>query len=247
MTVPTEPRRTLDAAVVAELNDLLTIDHDAVESYGVAIRALTNVGRRETVMRFRSDNERHVADLTRLIRRGGGVPVDVSGTNGGPLTRAMQEAGGYGGDRAVIAAFKANVAHTSERYTRAATQAGAWPEDVRDCLAAAADDEARHYEWAEDQLESLEVADSPTARVSRAVDAVQSRLSDGAGRIERGAARGLEAARRGASAVRARLPERLPAALTERPSNRALAVGAIAAGVSFAITLALSATQRRRR
>src|SRR5436853_7628485 len=82
MTVPTDPGRRLDAVMLGELNDLLALDHDAVEAYTLAIGALANLGRRETVMRFRADHERHIAELTRVIRRYGGTPVP------GPLAAA---------------------------------------------------------------------------------------------------------------------------------------------------------------
>jgi plasmid stability protein len=151
---------------------------------------------------------------------------------------------GIGGDREVMLAFKVNEAQGCEKYTRAATHAGEWPEEVREILTTAADDEARHYEWAESQLETLGVEpESAAGRATRKVERVQARLADAAEALEHGGRRGLSAARRRAAEVRARLPERLP----ERPSNRALAVGAIAAGVGFLVTAALGTALRDRR
>ena len=110
---------------------------------------------------------------------------------------------------------------------------------MREILTTAADDEARHYEWAESQLEAVGVsADSGVGRVSRVVEQAQARLADSAEAIERGGRRGIEAARRGASALRERLPE--------RPSDRALAVGAVALGIGFLVTTALWLSRRDR-
>jgi bacterioferritin (cytochrome b1) len=241
MTVPTEPDRGVNAATLAELNDLLALDHDAVEAYTIAIAALTNVGRRETVMRFRADHERHITRLTQIVRALGGTPVERGHVTSGPFKAAMQALGSLaGGDGAVILAFKTNEAQVCEKYTRAATHAAEWTDEIAEAVTEGADDEARHYDWAVDQLATLGVApESATARAARAAETVQARFADGAEALERGGRRGLDAVRRGASRVRERLPE--------RPSNRVLAVGAIAAGVSFILTAALGASLRRRR
>src|SRR3712207_6104827 len=100
MTAPTEQggAPTLDAAALAELNDLLQLDRDAVEAYTLTISALANVGRRETVLRFRADHERHIADLTRLIARHGGTPAAAPHASGA-FKLAMQKLGNLGTDR----------------------------------------------------------------------------------------------------------------------------------------------------
>jgi hypothetical protein len=240
MTVPTAPRPALDATTVAELNELLQLDYDAVDAYTLAIGALTNVGRRETVVRFREDHVRHIAELTRAIRRHGGVPADRAHATSTGFKLAMQRLGAFGGDRAVIVAFKTNEGQSCEKYTRAATQAGNWPDDLREIISVAADDEARHYEWAESQLEAVGAASDGTAgRVASAIETVHGKLADAVERVEAGGARGIDGARRGAAVARELLPE--------RPSNRALAVGAVAAGVGFLITAALASAMRDRR
>ena len=236
MTAPT--KSTLDAATIAELNDLLQLDHDAVQAYTLAIGALKNVGRRETLMRFRGDHERHVAELTRLVRRYGGTPVDAPHATTGPFKLAIQTLGTLGGDREIIVAYKTNERESRDRYSRAANNA-TYPADVRAMIEAAAGDEVRHYEWAESQLETLGIApDSATARVAGAVERVNARFAESVERAGTQGRRGLEIARRGVSAAR----ERLPA----RPSGRALAVGVAAAAVGLAFTAVLRSALKRR-
>src|SRR5205823_3538394 len=141
------------------------------------------------------DHERHIAELTRVIRRYGGTAVQGGGPRltSGLFTLAMQALGSRGGDRETVLAFKTNEGQVCEKYTRAATHAGDWPDDVREILTTAADDEARHYEWAESQLEAVGVsADSGVGRVSRVVEQAQARLADSAEAIERGGRRGIE-------------------------------------------------------
>ncbi|HLL46402.1 MAG TPA: DUF2383 domain-containing protein, partial [Longimicrobiaceae bacterium] len=69
-----DKRLPTDAELVAELNDLLQLDHDAVGAYTLAIQALPTDAHRDTLVRFREDHERHVAELTELVRRYGGAP-----------------------------------------------------------------------------------------------------------------------------------------------------------------------------
>jgi bacterioferritin (cytochrome b1) len=243
MTVPTEPGRTLDPAMLTELNDLLQLDRDACVAYTAAMQGLANVGRRETVMRFRADHERHVADLTRLITRYGGTPAETPHASGA-VKLATQKLGALGSDREVMLAFRANEAQSCEKYTRAVTHAGTWPADVRDMIVTAADDEARHYEWAADQLDTLGVGpDSAAGRVAQVVEKAHGALAEGLEAAETQGRRGLDAARRGISAARARLPESLP----ERPSSRALTIALVAAGIGFVVATALAGRSRRRR
>jgi len=204
-----------------------------VAAYTVAIGALTNVGRRETLMRFRTDHERHVADLTRVIRRLGGTPVDRAAGAPGPFAAALTDRGA-GGDAVVMRAFKAHEGRVCEAYTRAATHAAAWPEDAAEAAAAGADDEALHYEWVADQIDTLGgPTETPATPVTRAAEVVQSRLASVRARLP--------------ERIVPRIPSRLAQRLPARPSNRAIAVGAIAVGVGFLLTAAIGTSLRRRR
>ena len=58
-----------EAALIGELNDLLQLDHDAVGAYTLAISALRDRNLRNTLIGFRQDHERHIADLVDLILR----------------------------------------------------------------------------------------------------------------------------------------------------------------------------------
>ncbi|MBV9880665.1 MAG: DUF2383 domain-containing protein [Gemmatirosa sp.] len=238
MTGPTAAPAALPAAALAALNDLLEVDHDAVAATTRAIGALTNIGRRETLVRFRADHERHVAELTRLVRRHGGTPAVAPRTPGGPFARAMQRLGTLGGDREVIVAFRTASKDVRDRYAKAVAGSEALPSDLQATLRAAADDHERHHDWADDQLDTLGAgAEPPAGLVAGAVERVQARFAEGLGRAESSGRRGLEVARRRVADARQRLPE---------PSGRALAVGVAAAVVGFAVTTAIETARRRR-
>jgi len=150
-----------EAALVAELNDLLQLDYDAVGAYTLAISALRDRNLRNTLVRFRQDHERHITELVELIRARDGAPVRMPHFPTGIfklLVQAAGSAGGLmggmaGGDRAVLLAFIANETQARDKYRRHSDTDH--PPDVADVLARAARDEETHHRWAWDALERL--------------------------------------------------------------------------------------------
>jgi hypothetical protein len=151
MTTTTTPRDGY--ALIATLNDLLQLEHDALPNYAVAIAGLRDRQLREELRAFRDDHRRHARELAGLIRARGGVPLHLPHLPTGLLKLGVQVAGLPGGDRAVLLAFRANEWQSQAKYRRLAD--GGLPPDVADVLRRAADDEARHYAWAADALAAL--------------------------------------------------------------------------------------------
>jgi len=192
--------------VLAELNDLLRVSQRAVAAYTTAIPQLTNVGRRQTLMRFRADHQRVVTELSAAIRQGGGTPAESAAEDADGATAPAAD------DRAHMTTICRIARQVRARFLRAADRLDGLPAEVRERLVAAAEDLARQCEWADSQLAAL------GGRVPR-LDRVP----------------GIDLARRGLE----RLPDRLP-------SSRALAVGAIAAGLGFAIVATVGGVRARR-
>jgi hypothetical protein len=185
------------AALIAELNDLLQLDHDAVQSYTLAMRELEHSAYRETLRRYRADHERHIEELTALVRAHGGMPMEFPHPTG-VAKLAKQAAGGVGGDRRVLLAFRANERQARDKYARAAERSAEWPEDVQGVVRRAAADEQRHFEWVDTTLESLgERADSPRGRALRAYETVHARAADAVEAVGKKGMQGVELARRG--------------------------------------------------
>jgi rubrerythrin len=146
-----------EAALVAELNDLLQLDYDAVGAYTLAISALRDRDLRETLIRFRQDHERHIVDLVELIHARVGVPVRMPHFPTGIFKLLVQATGSAaslaGGDCAVLLAFVANEAQARDKYRRHAN--ANHPSDVADMLKGAANDEENHHRWAWNTLERM--------------------------------------------------------------------------------------------
>lgn len=193
------------SALLAELNDLLQLDHDAVQAYSLAIESAGDPGIRATLERFRADHERHIQELTLLIRERGGIPIQLPHLPTGLFKLAVQAAGAAGGDLQVITAFKANERQVHDRYRRAALRM--LPDDVQRVVVAAAADEQRHYAWALETAESLGFrARSATGYAERAFELVHERAADAIESGERRAMQVAESTRRGLRASAERSP-----------------------------------------
>ena len=142
------------ADLVAELNDLLKLDHDAVQAYTLAIKQLREGVLRNTLMDYRSDHQRHIDELHRLIEAHGGSALELPHLVAGPFKLAIQALGGMvGDDRTTLLAFKTNEYHVMDKYNRAAESPH--PADTREYLTRAADDERRHYDCVGTALEQM--------------------------------------------------------------------------------------------
>ena len=132
-----------EAVLVAELNDLLQLDYDAVGAYTLAISALRDRDLRNTLIGFRQDHERHIAELVDLIRARGGLPARMPHFPTGIFKLLVQAAGSVGGmvggfaggDRIVLLAFIANETQARDKYRRHANS-GDHPSDVARILRA---------------------------------------------------------------------------------------------------------------
>ena len=193
-TTKTKTNNTKSAALLAELNDLLQLDHDAVQAYTLAEKGLSDEGRKSTIQRFKGDHERHITELTRLITAHGGVPVQLPHLPTGPFKLAVQGIGSAGSDATTLLAFKANERLSRDKYQRAANQQ--YPADVQLVISQGAEDESTHYEWVTEQLEALGAGAETTAgRVEAAIEQGHARTADVIEGVEKRAMRGAEAVR----------------------------------------------------
>ncbi|HSK19772.1 MAG TPA: demethoxyubiquinone hydroxylase family protein [Longimicrobiales bacterium] len=190
-----ENTRTVDATLVARLNDLLQLDHDAVAAYGIAIRELESPQLKTELQAHLEDHERHIDELERHITRIGGMKIPLPHLSG-VFKLAVQSAVAAASDRSVLLAFKANEMQVRDKYARAAEEVD-MPVDIRDTVTRAADDERRHYDWAVRSLENLGAETGDTdVKATRAFAQVHGRSADAIEAAERGAMNIAERARR---------------------------------------------------
>ena len=189
--------RTLqDAKLIGELNDLLQLDHDAVAAYDVALASLQSAEYKDALRRYKSDHERHIAELTRLIHEHGGIGIQLPHVPTGVFKIAMQEAGNLGrGDVGVLLAFKANERQVRDKYRRVADHVS--DAEVAVVVGRAAADETRHYAWALEMLDDLGAGqDTVLGAAERVVEVAHARMGDAIEAVERNAMIAAENARR---------------------------------------------------
>ena len=202
-----------DAALVAALNDLLQLDHDAVASYQVAIDAVSTETLKRKLRQFKRDHQRHVAEIGELVSARGGKPVTAPHLSTGMLKLAVQALGAAGGDRAVLLAFRTNEWESANKYARAAGRR--FPPEVREVIRRGAEDEAKHYKWAVESLDRLGAGDTTVlGRVEQVME-----------RLHGGAALGLEAVERLVASTRATVAARREAGAKKAPRKRSASGG----------------------
>lgn len=198
----------IDAALVAGLNDLLQLDHDAIQAYSIAIARLRNASYKQTLQEFKADHERHVEELSRLIRHHGGNPVPIPHLPSGVFKLAVQAVGALGGDRGILLAFKSNERQVRDKYRRMAEQQHEDTE-MSAVLSRAAGDESRHYSWVLETLEEIGLgADTRAGRMEDAFETGHARFADAVETGEREVMRATATARKGLSEEAKRNPWR---------------------------------------
>jgi rubrerythrin len=172
------------AEVVADLNDLLQLEHDAVQGYNLAIGQIEDAAHLRTLEGFRDDHQRHIEEISRLIRERNSLPVQLPHLPTGPMKAAMQALATPGGDREVLMAFKTNEGQVRDRYRDLVAKP--YPAEVLDVLRRASEDEEVHYTWVLETLELMGAGPGTTlGSVQETVEGVQKRVADaveGAGR-----------------------------------------------------------------
>ena len=217
------------ATLVAQLNDLLQLDYDAVRAYSAAIERLAAEGFRNTARRFCEDHDRHADELTRLIRSQGGTPIELHDLATGPFRLAVRSVGAFAGDRGLLLVFKAHARRVRDEYRAASRRA--YPPEAAAVVRRAAADEANHYAWALEALDDLDVSrDGVAGRIERAIGAGNARVAGLVAGVERQAVAAADKARTGVNRQVGSHPMRVAlvavgvgvvvAALASRPERR---------------------------
>lgn len=135
------------------LQDLIQLDHDAVEAYEAAIERLQDAGFRSALNGFCQDHLRHVEELGAQLSALGREPPK-EGDMKSVLAKGKVVLGGLMGDKAILQAMKTNEDDTNTAYERAVKHDEA-SEEVREALSRGLADERRHRDWMVATIEKL--------------------------------------------------------------------------------------------
>jgi uncharacterized protein (TIGR02284 family) len=137
--------------IIEELNELIRYDFDAVGAYNSAINDIKEIPVRDPLIQFRGDHERHIQDLSAIVVRIGGKPVDAPGLKG-VVRKTMTKVAGLGGTELTLKAMKSNEEVLNKTYAHHLTLD--FPDDIKEVIRRNYGDEQRHLAWVEQALEN---------------------------------------------------------------------------------------------
>lgn len=171
------------SALIAHLNDLIQLDHDAVQAYTVAIDLVRDERFREELISFRADHKRHIEELAAEVRERGGLPVELPHPTG-PLKLAVQTLGAAVGDVTLLLAFKAVEGQVRDKYRSYAARR--YPPSAAAVVSRGAADEDRHYQWVERELREQGAGEGSLPHgAAEVVETIHKILANPVERIER--------------------------------------------------------------
>lgn len=148
----------ISRALIDELNDLIALDHDAIDAYQAAIDRLEDATAANQLRSFMADHERHTVELGACVTQLGGQPAR-KGDLKRFLTQGKVVLGGLIGDRQILTAMRSNEDDTNRAYEQALETEGlSTHTQVRTLLERNLNDERRHREWIVNYLHALQVA-----------------------------------------------------------------------------------------
>src|SRR3954467_8325728 len=105
--------------VIEECNDLIRFDHDAIGAYDEAIDHVQEPTIKAQLTQFRGDHERHVIDLSAVVRRLGGDPPEKPGARG-IIRKTLTKVAGLIGTESVLKAMRSNEEVLNKQYANRA-------------------------------------------------------------------------------------------------------------------------------
>jgi rubrerythrin len=106
--------------LIHKLNDLIQLDYDAIVSYEHAIEHCDDAQVRYDLESFKSDHQRHIHDLGRVIRALDGEPIDVHRDLKGVVLEGLTTVRSLSGTVGALRAMRTNEKLTNRMYRKAA-------------------------------------------------------------------------------------------------------------------------------
>jgi len=137
---------------VKKLGSLVKLDTDAEHAYGQAIDEIKEANIRDTLIRFRDDHKRHVAELSVAIRELGETPPEHKRDVKGFLLEGFTAIRSKTSTEGALKAMHSNEKLTNKNYNKA-RQWDVSP-SIKALLERNYEDERRHIQFIENALET---------------------------------------------------------------------------------------------
>ncbi len=138
--------------VAKKLASLAQLDIDAVHAYEQAIEKVDVAHVKEQLVKYKDDHDRHIRELSAVIRRLGGTPPDYSPDFKGFLISGFTSLRSITGTEGALKAMKTNEKLTNKNYK----DATGWDLDpeARQIVDNAYGDEKNHLSYIEKTLDT---------------------------------------------------------------------------------------------
>ena len=144
-----------DEDIIEHLNDLMQLDHDAVETYERALEHVEDdLDVQDDLLVFKLDHERHITELSGAIIALGGKPKEPKRDVKGLLLEGLTALRSVTGTKGALKAMRMNEKITNKTYTRAVELD--LPPAAKAIVAANLEDERRHLAAIETHIERLD-------------------------------------------------------------------------------------------
>ena len=137
--------------LVKLLNEIITLDYDAIEAYEAAIERLQQEALKERFTAFCEDHRRHTQNVSQLVAGFGGRHAKGPGIKRFLTTGKVVLADIVGEDHAILLAMRLNEEVTNQAYDDVLAIDDLDP-TAREVLEENRADERRHREWIEHAL-----------------------------------------------------------------------------------------------
>ncbi|EPX62451.1 hypothetical protein D187_008639 [Cystobacter fuscus DSM 2262] len=135
--------------MLERLNDLIALDIDAVGAYQAAINRIDVESLRMNLREFQQDHERHIRDLSQVVKTLGGTPRQKPDAKGFIL-KGFTAVTSMMGTEAALQAMRGNENLTNRTYRNALNEE--WSPEARAIIERNYADEQRHLAFIEDML-----------------------------------------------------------------------------------------------
>lgn len=136
--------------IVKELKSLCQLDIDAVHAYNQALDKIDLADVKLQIERFRGDHERHITDLSELIRTFNEEPPAFSRDFKGFILDAFTKIRSISGTEGALKALKSGEDITNRRYGDARNMD--FPPRIREIIEANYRDEQRHLNYVQQAI-----------------------------------------------------------------------------------------------
>lgn len=162
-------------SLIADLNDLIQLDRDAIEAYTLAINSVRDAAIRETLAEFRAEHQRRAESLAQAVRARGAHAIELPHITA-PFKLAVQAFGSLVGlatrtDASVLLSLRIVEGQIRDKYRQFAAKT--WPDELAALIQDSAEREAAHYTWIAEHLRAAGFGEQSLAgSVSNVAEAV---------------------------------------------------------------------------